>query len=74
MDDRKLRRVTEDEWIGGVCGGVAYWLGVPVWLTRLVWTCAALFYGIGIGLYILLWIFLPKWEDTPADYEQITGD
>lgn len=71
---RKLRKVTDDEWIGGVCAGVAYWLGFPVWLVRLIWACAALFYGVGVGIYILLWIFMPEWEETPADYQKITGE
>jgi len=71
---RKLRKVTGDQWIAGVCASVAYWLGTPVWLTRLVWTCIVLFYGVGVGLYILLWIFVPEWEETPVDYKRATGD
>ncbi|OHB20910.1 MAG: hypothetical protein A2939_05615 [Parcubacteria group bacterium RIFCSPLOWO2_01_FULL_48_18] len=74
LSARKLRRVTKDEWIGDVCAGIAYWLGIPVWLTRLVWVCAALFYGVGAGVYILLWIFMPEWDETPTDYKEITGD
>lgn len=71
---RKLRAVSEHEWIGGVCAGMAYWLGVPVWLTRLVWACTILFVGVGLLSYILLWIFMPEWEKTPSDYEEVTGD
>lgn len=70
---RKLRKVTKNEWIGGVCAGVAYWFGIPVWLIRLVWVCVALFYGVGVGLYILLWIFMPTWDKTPTDYKEVTG-
>ena len=71
---RKLRKVTECEWIGGVCAGVSYWLGFHVWLTRLAWTIAVLSYGIGIGLYVLLWVFMPAWDETPTDYKEVTGD
>ena len=71
---RKLRRVTEHEWLGGVCAGVAYWLGAPVWLVRFLWAFSVLAYGAGIFLYLFLWIFMPEWEKTPKDYKRITGD
>ncbi|MBI2109300.1 MAG: PspC domain-containing protein [Parcubacteria group bacterium] len=73
--ERKLRLVTEEEqWVGGVCGGVAYWLGAPVWLVRLLWASSIIFFGFGVGLYILLWIFMPNWDKMPEDYKKITGD
>lgn len=65
-DDRRL--------VGGVCGGLAYFLGVPIWLVRLVW--AMVFFGGGVGfvIYMLLWIFLPEWTRTPDDFQEVTGD
>jgi hypothetical protein len=34
---RKLRKVADDNaWIGGVCAGIAYWLGIPAWILRLL--------------------------------------
>lgn len=71
---RKLRRVTEHKWLGGVCSGIAYALGAPVWVVRLVWTALAISFGIGVVTYILFWIFMPKWEDTPDDFETVTGE
>jgi len=71
---RKLRRIFDESWIGGVCAGIAYWLGISVWLVRLVWVCLVIFYGVGIFPYILLWIFMPKWDKTPSDFKKITGD
>ena len=70
---RKLRRVTRGEWLGGVCGGVAYSCGVSTWVVRLVWFCVIWFYGFGLGAYLLLWIFLPKWKPMPEDYDLVTG-
>jgi len=52
---------------------VGYWLGVPTWLVRLVWTVLVLLYGVGAILYILLWIFMPIWDAVPEDYEQRAG-
>lgn len=75
LTNRKLRKITNEEilWVGGVCAGVSYWLGIPTWIVRLVWTCSVLFFGMGVVLYILLWIFMPKWDEPPQDYKEITG-
>jgi len=69
----KLRRVTGRKWIAGVCAGIAYWAGIPTWLVRLAWAVLGLSYGAGILPYLLLWIFMPEWEATPADYEERSG-
>ena len=53
----KLRRIKGKGWLGGVCAGFGYWLGIPTWLVRLIWTALALAYGVGAVLYILLWVF-----------------
>lgn len=70
---RKLRRVVGEKWIGGVCAGVAYSLGAPAWLVRLVWAILGFSYGVGILPYLLLWVFMPEWDATPADYAERAG-
>ncbi len=55
----QLRRSREDRWLGGVCGGVARLTGMESWVWRLVFTLLFLFWGAGLLLYILLWIFVP---------------
>ena len=69
----KLRRVTGKRWLGGVCAGVGYWLGVPTWMVRLIWAVLLLAYGFGGLMYILFWIFMPAWPAVPADYEERAG-
>jgi phage shock protein PspC (stress-responsive transcriptional regulator) len=69
----KLRRIKGRHWLGGVCAGVSYWLGVPTWLVRLVWSVLVLAYGFGALLYILLWIFMPLWDAVTGDYEERAG-
>jgi phage shock protein C len=71
---RKLRQTESEYWISGVCGGIAYWLGIPVWVVRMIWFGAIFIYGIGLGLYIILAIFLPEWEQDPKDFYKVTGD
>lgn len=70
---RKLKRVKEHAVIGGVCAGFAYWLGIPLWVVRLVWAFLALGMGWGLLLYILFWIFMPEWEKTPADFKEVVA-
>lgn len=54
-----LRRSSTDKWIAGVCGGIASATGVDAWIWRLL--LAVLFFagGMGLVLYVLLWIFVP---------------
>jgi phage shock protein C len=58
--DGPLRRSRTDRWIGGVCGGLARMLGLEPWIVRLAFTLLILFWGTGLVLYILLWIFVPN--------------
>jgi phage shock protein C len=54
-----LRRSATDRWLAGVCGGIASATGVDAWIWRLL--LAVLFFagGMGLVLYVLLWIFVP---------------
>lgn len=74
MDMRTFRRVPDRAWLGGVAAGVAYALGVPTWVMRLVWTLCVLCLGTGILVYLLLWLFVPAWEETPTDYAEVAHD
>ena len=58
--DMALRRVRDDRWLGGVCGGLARMLGVESWLVRLAFALLFLLWGTGLIFYILLWIFVPE--------------
>lgn len=58
-DLHSLRRSRSDAWIGGVCGGVASFTGVPSWVWRLLFVGLVLCAGSGFLLYLLLWIFVP---------------
>jgi len=59
--------------IGGVCAAIAYRLGIPTWLVRLLWVISVSLYGFGLGLYLVLWMFVPN-ATTPKDYGRRTGD
>ncbi|MFZ2297389.1 MAG: hypothetical protein A3G29_04700 [Burkholderiales bacterium RIFCSPLOWO2_12_FULL_64_99] len=55
----RLRRSRDDRWLGGVCGGVARLTGMESWVWRMAFALLFLFWGAGLLLYILLWIFVP---------------
>jgi phage shock protein C len=62
---RLLRRSTDDKVLGGVCGGIARYLGVDAVLIRLLAVVLAIVGG-GAGLiaYLIAWIVIPK--DQPV--------
>lgn len=55
-----FRRSRTDQWLGGVCGGLATLTGTESWLWRLLFTGLFLVAGAGLLAYVLLWIFVPR--------------
>jgi phage shock protein C len=55
----RLRRSLADRWLGGVCGGLGEQTGIPAWSWRILFVLAAFLHGLGLLMYILLWIFVP---------------
>jgi phage shock protein C len=64
MPDGRLARNPNDKWIGGVCGGIARWLGWSSDAVRILYVllsaCSAGFPGTVV--YIILWIAMPEEE------------
>ena len=56
----RLYRNDNDKILGGVCGGLASYLRIDPTIVRLVFALFSLGGGIGILIYILLWIILPS--------------
>ena len=54
-----LRRSTTDQWLGGVCGGLANFTGLDAWLWRLAFTLTLILAGTGLFVYLLMWILVP---------------
>jgi len=65
----KLYRDSSDKLIGGVCSGIASYLGIDPAIVRILFAIIT-FGGFGLGfvIYILLWIILP-----PKDLEGYGG-
>ena len=62
--NRPLRRSKTNRWIGGVCGGLAEWLGWDVTLVRVLYVLVSVFSAAfdGILAYIIFWIIMPEDE------------
>jgi phage shock protein PspC (stress-responsive transcriptional regulator) len=62
-----LTRSETDKVIGGVAGGISAHYGLDPTLVRVGFVIAAVFSGLGLLAYIVLWIVLPKGHiSTPA--------
>jgi phage shock protein PspC (stress-responsive transcriptional regulator) len=58
----RITRSRSDRMIAGVCGGLAEYLRIDVTLVRLFFVLLALGEGIGILLYVILWLIMPDEE------------
>jgi signal transduction histidine kinase len=61
-----LARSRDDRVIGGVCAGVARWMGVEPVVVRLAACVLVLANGIGLLLYVVAWVVLPDEDEAAA--------
>lgn len=59
MQQTRLMRSETDRMIAGVCGGLAAYLGVDPVLVRLAFVILLLASGVGLAIYVILWIVMP---------------
>jgi phage shock protein PspC (stress-responsive transcriptional regulator) len=71
--NKKLFRDTDDKFLGGVCAGLAHYVGIDVIWMRLLWLVLLFFFGTGFLVYIFLWILVPQAETT-AEKLQMEGE
>ncbi len=55
----QLGRSRQDQMIGGVCAGFAEATGTPAWLWRAGFLLAAIGFGTGVLVYLVLWALMP---------------
>ena len=66
---RRLYRDSDQRYLGGVCSGLAAWLGVAPLIVRLAFVIGTLFYGLSIVVYCVMWIIVPKAATTAQKLE-----
>ena len=55
----RLYRSRTDQMIGGVCGGLSQYLKIDATIIRLLFVLLALGSGVGMVLYLILWVIIP---------------
>jgi phage shock protein C len=58
--DGRLTRSRSDVVVAGVCGGLGRYLRIDPVLVRLFFVLLALGSGVGVLLYIVLWVVIPR--------------
>ena len=51
--------------IAGVCGGIAEYFEVDPTLVRLIWVAVSLMAGVGVLLYLIMWVVRPLEHPEP---------
>ena len=66
---KALTKSSTDSWIGGVCGGLGKATPLASWMWRALFLFFALAFGLGLVLYLVLWICVPssELESEPAN-------
>lgn len=61
MPSTFLHRTRSDRLLGGVCGGLARWLGWDPTLVRILYVLLSIFSAAfpGALVYVILWIAMP---------------
>ena len=60
-----LQRSRTNRMIGGVCGGIAEWLGWDPTLVRVLFVLVSVLSAAfpGVLIYLLLWVLMPEREE-----------
>ncbi len=72
MSEIRLTRSKSDKVIAGVCGGLGAYLDIDSTLVRLAFVILLFASGIGLPIYVILWIIMPEADsDSHFDGEVI---
>jgi signal transduction histidine kinase len=70
---RPYRRGVDNAILGGVCGGLAIRLGIKERTVRIVFSLLALLSGVGLMLYMLIWLTLPRAGEEQSIATRLVG-
>lgn len=66
---KRLYRDGDNSMVGGVCAGLGHYFGTdPTWI-RILWVIALIGFGVGLLVYVVLWIIIPKAVTTAEKLE-----
>lgn len=58
--NKKLYRSRSNRVIGGVCGGLAQYLGIDPTVVRLIMALVTFVGGMSILVYLIAWLIIPE--------------
>ncbi len=61
---KPLYRIAEDKRIAGVCSGIGASWGIDPAALRIMFAALALFWGLGIWIYLFCYRFIPSQESV----------
>ncbi|MCA9971446.1 MAG: PspC domain-containing protein [Anaerolineales bacterium] len=71
MSQGRLTRSETDKIIAGVCGGLAAYLEVDPVLVRLAFVVLLFASGIGLPIYVILWVIMPRADTVDQPNSEI---
>jgi phage shock protein PspC (stress-responsive transcriptional regulator) len=69
----RMYRDTDHRIIGGVCAGMGTYWSIEPWIVRLIFVILAMMGGLGVLVYLVLYIVLPE-AKTTAQKIEMKGD
>ncbi|MBX3047537.1 MAG: PspC domain-containing protein [Anaerolineales bacterium] len=66
MTAKRLYRSRENRMLGGVAAGLGDFLDIDPTIVRLLFAFAFIFWGVGVLVYVVMWIVVPEEPDVDA--------
>ena len=66
---RRLERDADNKIIAGVASGVANYFNIDPTIVRVLWALTILFGGLGVIVYLIMWIVMPVGEGGSSTVE-----
>jgi phage shock protein C len=60
MEPKRIARSRTERMLGGVCGGLAEYFDADPTLVRLAFVLLTLFSGMGVLVYLVMWLIVPE--------------
>jgi phage shock protein C len=60
MQTKRLYRSRQERMLGGVCGGLADYLGLDPTVVRLIFLLLFFHGGQGLLIYLIMWLIVPE--------------
>lgn len=68
---QRLSRSETDQWIAGVCGGLASYMNIDPVIVRALFALLLFASGIGLPIYLILWFIMPSESDPNSQGREI---